>query len=809
MGGQFLKVPYEEDGAGQGGYAKEMSDEYKAAEQAMLTDEVAKADVVITTALIPGRKAPVLIPEAMVAGMKRGSVIVDMASVNGGNVIGTVDGEKVVTKNGVSILGYSDLPSRLPTAASQLFGRNQANFLLSVGPQTTGTKGFFEIDYEDPAVRGMLVVDGGKLTWPAPPYEPPPAPKQAVVAEEEEEVDPQVAINEKVQGDATALTAVAALTIGVGLASGGDVSNAALFGAFCLASFAGQQAVWGVAPALHSPLMAVTNAVSGLTALGGAALLDPSDPIPHTPAQFLGAFAVAVSAINIAGGFRVTDAMLQLFRREGDPEPPLSYFAAPVGLAAIATLGAAATDPTSVLPDVVAGAAATACVAGIGGLASQDTARYGNAAAVAGVGLAVVATFAHVIQASPGDLGGVLSLGALLAAGGAGGYVVAGGVGPAELPQTVAAFHSLVGIAAVATAVGEFLAHAEELGIGGGVAAVLAAVVGGVTFSGSIVAYAKLAGLTSSSPLAKNDLINGALLVGALGTGALAVSQGVTMAPALAASGALSAVLGYFLVSSIGGADMPVVITVLNSYSGWALAAEGALLKDPTLASVGALIGFSGAILTKIMCDAMNRDVVEVVLGGKAAEPVVEGDVVDLGPHREIDAAGAAAALVAANSVLIVPGYGLAVAKAQYVVAELVDELRKAGKKVGFGIHPVAGRMPGQLNVLLAEAGVPYDIVYELEECNDDFADTDVSIVLGASDTVNSGALDDPNSPIAGMPVLRVWDAETTIAFKRSMGSTGYAGVANPTFYKENTQMLLGDAKDTASALLESLRAQL
>ena len=452
----------------------------------------------------------------------------------------------------------------------------------------------------------MLVVDGGKLTWPAPPYEPPPAPKQATVVEEEEEVDPQTAINEKVQGDATALTAVAALTIGVGLASGGDVSNAALFGAFCLASFAGQQAVWGVAPALHSPLMAVTNAVSGLTALGGAALLDPSDPIPHTPAQFLGAFAVAVSAINIAGGFRVTDAMLQLFRREGDPEPPLSYFAAPVGLAAVATLGAAATDPTSVLPDVVAGAAATACVAGIGGLASQDTARYGNAAAVAGVGLAVVSTFAHVIQA--GDVGGVISLGALLAAGGGAGYVVAGGVGPAELPQTVAAFHSLVGIAAVATAVGEFLAHAEELGVGGGAAAVLAAVVGGVTFSGSIVAYSKLAGLTSSSPLAKNDLINGALLVGALGTGALAVSQGVTMAPALAASGALSAVLGYFLVSSIGGADMPVVITVLNSYSGWALAAEGALLKDPTLASVGALIGFSGAILTKIMCDAMNRD---------------------------------------------------------------------------------------------------------------------------------------------------------------------------------------------------------
>ena len=204
-----------------------------------------------------------------------------------------------------------------------------------------------------------------------------------------------------------------------------------------------------------------------------------------------------------------------------------------------------------------------------------------------------------------------------------------------------------------------------------------------------------------------------------------------------------------------------------------------------------------------------SAQVVEVVLGGKAAAPVVEGDVVDLGPHREIDAAGAAAALVAANSVLIVPGYGLAVAKAQYVVAEIVEELEQAGKTVAFGIHPVAGRMPGQLNVLLAEAGVSYDIVHELEDINDDFAATDVSVVIGASDTVNSGALDDPNSPIAGMPVLKVWDAKKTIAFKRSMGSTGYAGVQNPTFFKDNTDMLLGDAKDTAAALLGELRAAL
>ena len=811
MGGKFLKVPYEEDGAGAGGYAKEMSDEYKAAEQEMLRDEVAKADILVTTALIPGRKAPVLVPEAMVTGMKRGSVIVDMASVNGGNVVGTIDGEAAVTANGVTILGYSDLPSRLPTAASNLFGKNQANFLLSVGPTTTKVDGVFAIDHEDPAVRGMLVVEDGALSWPAPPYAPPPPPPAPVVAEVVE-VDPQAALDARVQGDATVAAVAALATVAVGLASGGDAGNAGLFAAFCLASFAGQQAVWGVAPALHSPLMAVTNAISGLTALGGAALLDPTHLAPRTPAELLGAFAVVVSTVNIVGGFRVTDAMLQLFQRKGDPVAPLGLFAAPVGLAAAATLATAATNEASVLPDVVSAAAATACVAGIGGLATQQTARYGNVAGMAGVSLAIVATFAKALQAAHGDPDAILGLGALMAAGGAGGWVVAGGVGPAELPQTVAAFHSLVGVAAVATALGEFVAHADELGLGGGAAAVAATLVGGVTFTGSIVAYLKLSGALSSSPLAKNDALNGGLLAASLGLGAFAVASGQSAAgaAALAGAGLTSAALGYLLTSSIGGADMPVVITVLNSYSGWALAAEGVLLKDGTLASVGALIGFSGAILTKIMCDAMNRDVVEVVLGGKAAA-VSAGDVaqVDLGAHSEVDAAGAAAALAAAESVIIVPGYGLAVAKAQYVVAEIVEELEQAGKTVAFGIHPVAGRMPGQLNVLLAEAGVSYDIVHELEDINDDFAATDVSVVIGASDTVNSGALDDPNSPIAGMPVLKVWDAKKTIAFKRSMGSTGYAGVQNPTFFKDNTDMLLGDAKDTAAALLGELRAAL
>merc|ERR1712201_16896 len=250
----------------------------------------------------------------------------------------------------------------------------------------------------------------------------------------------------------------------------------------------------------------------------------------------------------------------------------------------------------------------------------------------------------------------------------------------------------------------------------------------------------------------------------------------------LAATAALSGVMGITLTMAIGGADMPVVITVLNSYSGWALCAEGFMLNNNVMTVVGSLIGASGAILSYIMCVAMNRSLPNVILGGFGTSTTGGGKPMEItGTATVWDVDQTVSAIADAKNIIIVPGYGLAVAKGQYPVAEMVSLLRSKGKNVRFGIHPVAGRMPGQLNVLLAEAGAP--------------------------DTVNSGALDDPNSPIAGMPVLRVWDAETTIAFKRSMGSTGYAGVANPTFYKENTQMLLGDAKDTASALLESLRA--
>jgi len=331
--------------------------------------------------------------------------------------------------------------------------------------------------------------------------------------------------------------------------------------------------------------------------------------------------------------------------------------------------------------------------------------------------------------------------------------------------------------------------------------------IGAVTATGSVVAFGKLNGNLSSTPMAlpMRDQIN-------MGMGAVTAASGVAFlgsgspevgVAALGTTTALSGALGAHMTASIGGADMPVVITVLNSYSGWALCAEGFMLDNPLLTVVGALIGSSGAILTHIMCEAMNRDIISVLLGGFGGE--VKGEAMKVeGTHTEIEIADAVEALNDAGSVIIVPGYGVAVAKAQYALADIVKKLTDNGTKVRFGIHPVAGRMPGQLNVLLAEAGVPYDIVEEMEEINDDFKSTDVALVVGANDTVNSAAQDDPNSIIAGMPVLEVWHSKNVIFMKRSMAS-GYAGVDNPVFFKENTDMLLGDAKDS----LDLINAQL
>lgn len=401
------------------------------------------------------------------------------------------------------------------------------------------------------------------------------------------------------------------------------------------------------------------------------------------------------------------------------------------------------------------------------------------------------------------------------------GAVLASGVGPTELPQTVAAFHSLVGLAAMAGAAGEYFGNSGELGVGTLSAIYLATLIGGITATGSMVAFGKLAGLLKSKALflpGRDQLNIGMAIVSLVG---MATFLDPTMAGSITSMGpeelrvaclglvaVTSSLLGLHLTASIGGADMPVVITILNSYSGWALCAEGFMLGSPLLTQVGALIGFSGAILTWIMCEAMGRNVVSVILGGAGTTAAIAAPTDGTPFEGEVNVCNVDAvvdALNGAKNIIIVPGYGLAVAQAQFAVSDIATKLRSLGKSVRFGIHPVAGRMPGQLNVLLAEANVPYDIVEEMEEINDDFPSTDVTLVIGASDTVSSAAEDDPSCSIYGMPVLRVWESTDVFVLKRTIGSTGYAGMENPILYKDNTDVLLGDALDSCEHIRSKL----
>jgi H+-translocating NAD(P) transhydrogenase subunit beta len=333
----------------------------------------------------------------------------------------------------------------------------------------------------------------------------------------------------------------------------------------------------------------------------------------------------------------------------------------------------------------------------------------------------------------------------------------------------------------------------------------LGVLIGAVTFTGSVVAFLKLSGRISSAPLmlpGRNLLNLGALVASAALMVWFLTSHSVV--PLLVMT-VVALALGWHLVASIGGGDMPVVVSMLNSYSGWAAAAAGFMLGNDLLIVTGALVGASGAILSYLMCRAMNRSFVSVILGGfGAAEGHVIASSAEVGEHQELDAAAVADLLRDARSVVVTPGYGMAVAKAQYPVAQLVAKLRERGTTVRFGVHPVAGRLPGHMNVLLAEAKVPYDIVLEMDEINDDFAGTDVVLVIGANDTVNPAALDDPSSPIAGMPVLEVWNARQVIVFKRSM-ATGYAGVQNPLFFRDNTAMLFGDAREQTEHIVAAL----
>lgn len=443
----------------------------------------------------------------------------------------------------------------------------------------------------------------------------------------------------------------------------------------------------------------------------------------------------------------------------------------------------------------------------LAGLSRHETSQRGNLLGVIGMAIALAATIFGPYSSNIGWIIVAMVIGAVI------GIRLARKVEMTEMPELVAILHSFVGLAAVLVGFNSYMDHNQALtsSVMNNIhltEVFLGIFIGAITFTGSIVAYGKLCGKLSSKPLMlpnRHKLNLAALVVSflLLWTFVKTDSAGLQVLT-LIVMAVIALAFGWHLVASIGGADMPVVVSMLNSYSGWAAAAAGFMLSNDLLIVTGALVGSSGAILSYIMCKAMNRSFFSVIAGGFGTDGTVSSGDEEVGEHREINAEEVADMLKNATSVIITPGYGMAVAQAQYPVHDITQKLRDKGIKVRFGIHPVAGRLPGHMNVLLAEAKVPYDIVLEMDEINDDFKDTDVVLVIGANDTVNPAALDDPNSPIAGMPVLEVWKAQNVIVFKRSM-NTGYAGVQNPLFFKENTQMLFGDAKASCEAILRSL----
>ena len=459
--------------------------------------------------------------------------------------------------------------------------------------------------------------------------------------------------------------------------------------------------------------------------------------------------------------------------------------------------------------------AALLFILALAGLSKQKSARSGNKMGIAGMVVALLATFIVALtQTEAGALLAIVFMVASILVGGIIGIIKAVRVKMTGMPELVAQLHSFVGLAAVLVGFNSFLAtpgadtvenafHMGEVG--------LAVFIGAVTFTGSIVAYLKLSAKMSGKPLTLpgRNFFNALMIVAIIVLigwfiNTRGVDEGIVP---LAAITVVSLVLGAHLVLAIGGGDMPVVVSMLNSYSGWAAAMAGFTLGNDLLIITGSLVGSSGAFLSYIMCQGMNRSFISVILGGFGGDAPKSGggEAKDYGDYTETSAEEVATMLKEAKRVVVSPGYGMAVAQAQFPVADLTRKLQDAGVEVQFGIHPVAGRMPGHMNVLLAEAKVPYESVFEMDEINDEFGDVDVALVIGANDTVNPAAETEPDSPIAGMPVMRVWDAEKVVVFKRSMGNAGYAGVQNPLFFNDNTDMLLGDAKDSVEAIIAAL----
>ena len=446
-------------------------------------------------------------------------------------------------------------------------------------------------------------------------------------------------------------------------------------------------------------------------------------------------------------------------------------------------------------------------VLSLGGLSKQETARRGNIYGIVGMTIAILATFFS------GEIKNFQLLIPLMLGGAVIGAVLARRVEMTSMPELVAILHSFVGLAAVLVGMASFLDPSHDLLEGTNrlihdIEILLGVFIGGITFTGSVVAFGKLRGSLSGKPLLLpgRHFINLGMVLVSIWLGSEFLIQGKDEAwvTLLIVTG-ISLILGVHLIVAIGGADMPVVVSMLNSYSGWAAAAAGFMLKNDLLIITGALVGSSGAILSYIMCKAMNRSLANVIFGGFGTNGGNAGGVSEIeGSITEISAEDVASELKEAKEVMIVPGYGMAVAQAQHVVKDITETLRAKDVNVRFAIHPVAGRLPGHMNVLLAEANVPYDIVFEMDEINDDLPNVDFLLVVGANDIVNPSALEDSSSPIAGMPVIEAWNAKSVVALKRSMAA-GYSGVENPLYFKDNTNMLFGDAKETLSSVFQNL----
>jgi len=796
MGAKWVKVDFNEDGAGAGGYAKESSDEFQKAQRATFLKILKEVDIVACTAAIPGRRSPLLITKEAVAEMKPGSVIVDLAAAGGGNCELTRKGEMYTTANKVTIIGYTDMPARMPAQASAMYGQNMVNMLRYIHAKEGSrcllsniAKHLAAGETGDIISRSIVCCQKGQtVAMPPPPQPTPPKPKTEAPVAKKKEPSPMK--------DAMVSAAILTFAVIVGLGMG-EGTSASLLTTFLLAGAAGYQAVWGVAHALHTPLMSVTNAISGMTAVGGVLLMQTAEA---DVAKVLAAAAIVISSINIFGGFAVSQRMLNLFRRPGQSDYSIFMLVPGAVLCFVAM-----TKPE--LISTVSTIASVLCVAAIGGLASMATADAGCKFGMIGVMASMVATLMNSSKEVR-----ELSL-VLVAIGGSVGLFVGIKVSPMALPQTVAAFHSLVGAAATCTSIGSFYKNPSSGLSTENLAAIFGDIIGAITLTGSMVAFGKLNGNLSSKALELpfKNIINLTMLFSCICLGTMLVDHGDGMLGVtyLVLLAVIACVMGVHLVGSVGGGDMPVCVTVLNSYSGWALVAEGFLLKSPVLTVVGSLIGCSGAILTKIMCDAMNRDIFNVIFGGmNTVAPAKKDGSEPPKIHVETSVINCAELIASCKEILIVPGYGMAVARAQGCVGEIATACREAGINVKFGIHPVAGRMPGQMNVLLAEAGVPHEWVLEMDEVNPTMEKFDAVLVVGANDITNSAAKEVEGCAIWGMPVIEVWRAKKVIFVKRSMAG-GYADLDNPVFYKENTEMLLGDAKKVAEGITSKLRERL